>query len=149
MEVSSETKALDPISLSPEGKLQIEEPNINFGNFNFEGGELDAVSHHDSTTSIPSSLASQIECKLDSLPQSLQDVTLGDNEVLESSCQQSSNATLLSQDPFEVAERYLEKHNIMQIFQRLTENLIYEQPEDPLYFLLWQIQDIIRERDRR
>ncbi|XP_072470040.1 testis-specific expressed protein 55 isoform X2 [Notamacropus eugenii] len=143
MEVPSDTQVVSQIK--PEELSEIEKNNIDFGSFSIQENELDKLSQHDG--SVPSSIASQIDCKVGGLPPSLQNLTLGTDDIFESSGQQS-NASLASQDPFERAEKYLERHNIMQIFQRLTENLIYEQPEDPLYFLLWQIQDIIKERNQ-
>ncbi|KAF4072830.1 hypothetical protein AMELA_G00251900 [Ameiurus melas] len=52
-----------------------------------------------------------------------------------------------SADPYERAVKYLESQNILQIFQEITESLVYDRPDDPLQFMLEQLQKKIRARD--
>ncbi|KAK1787702.1 hypothetical protein P4O66_016197 [Electrophorus voltai] len=49
-------------------------------------------------------------------------------------------------DPYERAVKYMESHNILQIFEEIIENLAYDRPDDPLQFMLEKVQKMIRSR---
>ncbi|XP_076099753.1 uncharacterized protein LOC143069151 [Mytilus galloprovincialis] len=44
------------------------------------------------------------------------------------------------QDPYGKAIKYLEKHNVMQLFQALTASIVYNKPEDPLQTMMKEIE---------
>lgn len=50
-------------------------------------------------------------------------------------------------DPYMRAINYMEKHKVMQIFQKLTAEIVYHRPHDPLEHMLSELQKMKQERD--
>ncbi|CAL1540953.1 unnamed protein product [Lymnaea stagnalis] len=53
------------------------------------------------------------------------------------------------EDPYSKAISYLEKHNILQLFQTLTTDVIYDKPSDPLDYLIKEVQQIKQQKEKR
>ncbi|XP_053792685.1 testis-specific expressed protein 55 [Vidua chalybeata] len=49
-------------------------------------------------------------------------------------------------DPYQIAMNYVEEHKILQIFQDITEKLLIHKPDDPLQFILLEVQSMINAR---
>ncbi|KAF2981584.1 hypothetical protein EK904_001046 [Melospiza melodia maxima] len=49
-------------------------------------------------------------------------------------------------DPYQVAMNYVEEHKILQLFQDITEKLLIHKPDDPLQFILLEVQSMINAR---
>uniref|UniRef100_A0A8C4Q4T9 Uncharacterized protein n=1 Tax=Eptatretus burgeri TaxID=7764 RepID=A0A8C4Q4T9_EPTBU len=52
-----------------------------------------------------------------------------------------------NEDGQEIVMRYMEKHEIFQLFLQITETLLSEQPDDPLKNILEQVQELINKRE--
>ncbi|XP_038072345.1 uncharacterized protein LOC119740928 [Patiria miniata] len=51
------------------------------------------------------------------------------------------------QDPYSRSVKYMEKHNIMQIFQHLTAEIVYHKPTDPLQHMLEELNRMVADRE--
>ncbi|XP_016288965.1 testis-specific expressed protein 55 [Monodelphis domestica] len=150
MELPSNAQAAAQLA-GPGGPPQNLAPNLDYGEYDYTIEELETYGELE--TSLPQRLTEALNQQLpenkllEDVPEYIPELNINDDDLLKPGVHVQPTDSFVYQDPFEVAQTYLEKHGIMQIFQRITENLIYEQPDDPLRFLLWQIQDIIKERD--
>ncbi|XP_033734063.1 uncharacterized protein LOC117323138 [Pecten maximus] len=50
------------------------------------------------------------------------------------------------QDPYGKAIKYLEQHNILQLFQSLTTNIVYRKPEDPLAYMMKEVKKMQKQK---
>ncbi|BFZ11619.1 hypothetical protein BsWGS_14658 [Bradybaena similaris] len=53
-----------------------------------------------------------------------------------------------TEDPYTKSICYLERHNIVELFQNLTSGVVYNRPSDPLDFLIQEVQQLKQQRDQ-
>uniref|UniRef100_UPI0019394185 testis-specific expressed protein 55-like n=1 Tax=Styela clava TaxID=7725 RepID=UPI0019394185 len=53
------------------------------------------------------------------------------------------------EDPYERAVSYMEKHHILHVFREITEHMVYARPDDPLQFMLTEVENLMKDRERR
>lgn len=48
----------------------------------------------------------------------------------------------LSIDPYHRAIEYLEEHNILHLFQKMTSNIVFYRPDDPVQYIIDEVDQI-------
>jgi len=64
-----------------------------------------------------------------------------------SASDKSSKYTAPIEDPYDKAWKYLSKHNILALFGTITADIVYGKPDDPLQFMVDEIEKL-QEQDR-
>lgn len=52
------------------------------------------------------------------------------------------------QDPYNKAIKYLENHNVLQLFQQLTASIIYTKPDKPLEYMIQEVERMKKEKEQ-
>nr|XP_054758644.1 testis-specific expressed protein 55-like [Lytechinus pictus] len=85
----------------------------------------------------------------DDFNEAMQQDTLSDRLEYQLPCDLGDDIEYIAppEDPYMRAVNYMEKHKVMQMFQKLTAEIVYHRPSDPLNHMLSELQKMKKERD--
>lgn len=60
----------------------------------------------------------------------------------------ASEINAINDDPFLQSVKYLEKHQILRLFQNFAARIVYERPDNPFHFLIDELEKSKREKEQ-